>query len=179
MRHINQLLSSLFMGAGAVGLLLAVSGCASSQPSTTDENAEPVVSHGRVASHDEEIEIGYGTQKRGDVTTAVSSVSGEEVRKQRTVSDLSDLLEGNVAGMQVLRAPGGIKVRIRGINSFYGDNQPLYIVDGVPTTPGPDGTISVVNPSDVESITVLKDASASAIYGSRAGNGVVVITTRK
>jgi TonB-dependent SusC/RagA subfamily outer membrane receptor len=90
---------------------------------------------------------------------------------------LSDLIQGNVAGVQVFPAPGGgLSVRIRGINTFYGDTEPLYIVDGVPVQPGANGVL-FVNPHDVKSITVLKDASA-AIYGSRASNGVILIETK-
>ncbi len=156
--------------AGAVGLLLVFAGCTSTQ-STTDQTATQ-------QDDDTTVEVGYGTRDEGSTTGAVSTVSGDKVRERRAATQLSDLLEGNVAGVRVSEAGGGIQVRIRGTNSIYGSSVPLYVVDGMPVKPGPGGTLHSVNPYDVESITVLKDAAAAAIYGSRGANGVIIIKTK-
>lgn len=127
------------------------------------------------ASLDDVVVVGYGTQRRQDVTGSVASIDASEVQKQSN-NDVSRMLQGRTAGVTVTSngEPGaGGNVRIRGVATF-GDNQPLYIVDGVPV-----GTsIRDFNPNDIASIEVLKDASAGAIYGSRAANGVVIITTK-
>lgn len=92
---------------------------------------------------------------------------------------LDQLLAGRFSGVTVRPAPGGgIVVRIGGPKSFYGNEDPLFVVDGVPIEAGPNGTLSWLNPHDVESITVLKDPSTTAIYGVRGANGVIVITTK-
>jgi TonB-dependent starch-binding outer membrane protein SusC len=126
---------------------------------------------------DEVVVIGYGTQKKSDLTGSVSSVSTKDFREQPVIN-VQQVLQGRAAGVQVVSnagAPGGaISVRIRGNNSIKGDNNPLYVVDGfVGADPG------TVNPNDIETMDVLKDASATAIYGSRGANGVIVITTKK
>ena len=127
-------------------------------------------------SLDEVVVVGYGTQKKSDVTGAISVVAVSEVNKVAN-SDVSQLLQGRAAGVMVTSGgePGAnANIRIRGIGTF-GNNQPLYVVDGVPV-----GTsIRDFNPEDIKTIQVLKDASAGAIYGSRAANGVVIITTKK
>ncbi|CAL65665.1 SusC/RagA family TonB-linked outer membrane protein [Christiangramia forsetii] len=125
---------------------------------------------------DDVVVVGYGTQRKSDLTGAVSVLDADEVQKVSN-SDVSQLLQGRTAGVTVTAdgQPGaGANVRIRGVSTF-GDSQPLYIVDGVPV-----GTsIRDFNPNDIETIQVLKDASAGAIYGSRAANGVVIITTKQ
>lgn len=125
---------------------------------------------------DDVVVVGYGTQRKSDLTGSVSTVEAEELNKVSN-SDVSQLLQGRTAGVTVTAdgQPGaGANVRIRGVSTF-GDSQPLYIVDGVPV-----GTsIRDFNPNDIETIQVLKDASAGAIYGSRAANGVVIITTKQ
>ncbi|MDT0690548.1 TonB-dependent receptor [Salegentibacter sp. F188] len=127
-------------------------------------------------SLDDVVVVGYGTQRRSDLTGSVSVIDASEVQKVSN-SDVSQLLQGRSAGVTVTAngEPGaGANVRIRGVSTF-GDSQPLYIVDGVPV-----GTsIRDFNPNDIASIQVLKDASAGAIYGSRAANGVVIITTKQ
>jgi TonB-linked SusC/RagA family outer membrane protein len=127
------------------------------------------------ASLDDVVVVGYGTQQRKNVTGSVASVDAEELQKQSN-NDVSRMLQGRTAGVTVTSngEPGaGGNVRIRGVATF-GDSQPLYVVDGVPV-----GTsIRDFNPNDIESIEVLKDASAGAIYGSRAANGVIIITTK-
>jgi len=121
--------------------------------------------------------IGYGTVKKSDLTGSVSQVKAEQINAFPTTS-LMQSLSGRASGVQVLQntgAPGdGISIRIRGTNSLQGNNEPLYVIDGFPTD---DPTL--VNNADIESIEILKDASATAIYGSRGANGVVLITTKK
>lgn len=124
----------------------------------------------------EVVVIGYGSQQKRDVTGAISSISSEAFENQ-PVTRLDQVLQGRAAGVQVINstgAPGGaVRIRIRGANSLSGSNDPLYVVDGFI---GADFT--TINPDDIASIDVLKDASATAIYGSRGANGVVIITTK-
>ncbi|NSL88832.1 TonB-dependent receptor [Chitinophaga sp. Mgbs1] len=135
--------------------------------------------------------VGYGVQKKSDVTGAITSVSGPLLKQP--VSSPDQALKGAVSGVQVTQTSGqpggGVSIRVRGGSSIQGGNEPLYVIDGFPVYNGPagPGTISgtpvnplaAINPADIESIDVLKDASATAIYGSRGANGVVIITTRK
>lgn len=137
----------------------------------------------------EVVVVGYGTQERADVTGSVSSVSGRDIATQ-PVADATQALQGRAAGVTITQnsgAPGGAggtSVRIRGISSA-GNNSPLYVVDGFPLPSSDAGGNAVenqlnsINPNDIESIDVLKDASATAIYGVRAANGVVIITTKR
>ncbi|MEM1135544.1 MAG: TonB-dependent receptor [Bacteroidota bacterium] len=147
---------------------------------------------------EEVVVIGYGSQKRSDLTGSISSVSGEEIEKLAATS-LEQGLQGRAAGVQVTQtdaSPGGaISVRIRGGNSITGNNEPLYVIDGYPimnqpiTATGRSGSgnnqviktnpLAALNPNDIASIEVLKDASATAIYGARGANGVVIITTKR
>ena len=126
---------------------------------------------------DQVIVVGYGTQKRSDLTSAISSVSGKKLEGM-PVQNTESLLQGQVAGLTVTTdggEPGNNgKVRIRGVGTF-GNNNPLYVVDGIPVNNG----LNFLNPSDIESVQVFKDAAAAAIYGNRAANGVVYITTKK
>lgn len=133
---------------------------------------------------DEVVVVGYGTMKRSDLTGSVVSVSAEDIKKT-VVTSLDQALQGRAAGVSVTQnsgAPGGgISVSIRGINSLNG-NEPLYVIDGVAIsgqTGNNTSVLSSINPSDIVSMEILKDASATAIYGSRASNGVVLITTRQ
>ena len=126
---------------------------------------------------EELVVTGYGTQRRGDITSAVSTVNLDAVESQ-TSSSVIQRLSGRVSGVTVETSgsPGARStVRIRGISSFQ-NNDPLYIIDGVPVE---ETYANFLNPNDVESIQVLKDASAASIYGARANNGVVIITTKK
>ncbi len=126
-------------------------------------------------SMDDIVVVGYTAQRKSTITGAATSVNMADLSTRR-VPDVGQLLQGSVAGVQVTQstgAPGdGIEIRIRG-NGTIGNNNPLYIVDGIPSR-----DINFVNPQDIESMTVLKDAAAAAIYGSRAASGVVVITTK-
>jgi TonB-linked SusC/RagA family outer membrane protein len=128
-----------------------------------------------VTSLDEIVVTAYATQRKKDLTGSVGIVNAEELT-QMPQGNVTQQMQGRVAGVTVTQdsRPGqSAKVRIRGFSSFQ-NNDPLYIVDGVPTT-----DINTVNPEDVESLTVLKDAGAASIYGSRASNGVIVVTTKK
>jgi TonB-linked SusC/RagA family outer membrane protein len=122
--------------------------------------------------------VGYGTVRRADLTGAVTQVSARELTKM-PVANLGQALQGNVPGLwtnQSDRSPGaGVNIALRGNNSFAG-NEPLFIVDGFPIASG--GGVNAINPNDIESVSVLKDASSVAIYGARAANGVVLITTK-
>lgn len=121
--------------------------------------------------------IGYGTQKKKDLTTAVVVVDGTAIQDRPLVS-AAEALQGKAAGVQVIQPsgkPGGdISVRVRGATSVVAGNEPLYVVDGVPTT-----DIRGLNPADIASMTVLKDAASASIYGARAANGVVLISTKR
>ena len=121
--------------------------------------------------------VGYGTQRKADLTGAVSVVSSKDI-ENRPIIDAGEALQGKAAGVQVTSNSGkpgaGLSIRIRGSSSISAGNDPLYIVDGIPTT-----DISEYNPNDIESISILKDAASASIYGTRAANGVVVITTKK
>jgi TonB-linked SusC/RagA family outer membrane protein len=127
---------------------------------------------------DEVIVVGYGQQKRRDITGAISSVSSKAL-SEVPVNSPAQALQGRIAGLDAVTTgnqPGSdVTIRIRGNRSFSAGNDPLYVVDGIPLT----GGINDINPNDIESIDVLKDASATAIYGSRGANGVILITTRR
>ena len=129
-----------------------------------------------IADQQEVIVVGYGTQRKIDVTSPVAVIKGSEIAKQPSVNPISGL-QGKVAGVQITNdgSPGASpQVRIRGVGSINGGLNPLYVVDGVWTS-----DIGFLNSADIESISILKDASAGAIYGNRSANGVVVITTIK
>ncbi|MBV9879065.1 MAG: TonB-dependent receptor plug domain-containing protein [Gemmatirosa sp.] len=124
------------------------------------------------------IQVGYGTQAKRNVTGSISNVDGDVVR-QATVTTLADMLDGHVPGIQVTRlGNGGVSVRVRGEHSLMADGEPLYVVDGVPMSGG-TGVLPDLDPRDVKSIQVLKDAGSLAAYGSRGANGVILINTRK
>lgn len=156
---------------------------------------------------DEVVVVGYGTQKRKDLTGSISTVKGADVM-QPSAASFDQMLQGKIPGVQVTQttgSPGGnVNILIRGISSITGGNQPLYVIDGFPIGSGGGGAsmssyggnlfsangmanntstrinpLSSINPADIESIDVLKDAAATAIYGSRGANGVVIITTKR
>ncbi|MDP3443861.1 MAG: SusC/RagA family TonB-linked outer membrane protein, partial [Ignavibacteria bacterium] len=127
---------------------------------------------------DEVVAIGYGTQKKRDVTGAMTQISTEELA-EIPVSSISQKLQGKIAGVQINQnsgSPGGaLSFRIRGAASINAGNNPLIVIDGFPTTSG----LETISPDEIESISVLKDASSSALYGSRAANGVILVTTKQ
>lgn len=134
----------------------------------------------------EAVVVGYGTQRRQDVTGSVTTVSDKDFVKGQ-VTNPEQLVQGKVAGVQITTsggAPGSATtIRIRGGSSLNASNDPLIVIDGVPvdnsSVSGASNALSLINPNDIETFTVLKDASATAIYGSRASNGVILITTKK
>ena len=144
---------------------------------------------------DDVVVVGYGTQRRGDVTASVATVEIDQANQALSTAP-TDLIEGRVAGVNVVETSGepgaGVSLRIRGGTSIAASNEPLYVIDGIPisganVTPGGSGEVgtspprnplTLLNPNDIESISILKDASATAIYGSRGANGVVLITTK-
>jgi len=127
---------------------------------------------------EEVIAIGYGTERRGSITGAISSVSTDDIQELPVIS-AGNALQGRAAGVVALQSgsrPGdGVTIRIRGRRSLTADNNPLFVVDGIPYS----GNINDINPRDIKSMEVLKDASATAIYGSRGANGVILITTTR
>lgn len=145
-----------------------------------------------VAELDEVIAVGYGQQKKRDITGAISSISSKAI-ENTPVKDLMSAMQGRVAGVQVVSnsgAPGdGISITVRGQSSLNSGNDPLYVIDGVPVESGSISQLNGfeshglnpladINPGDIESIEVLKDAASTSIYGSRAANGVILITTK-
>ena len=132
-----------------------------------------------IQSLSEVVVVGYGTQKKADITGSVASVSGE-VLQSRPVATFEDALQGRTSGVQIRQSSGDLNgdfsISIRGVGSVTGSNDPLIVVDGVPLF---SADFSTINPKDIASIDILKDASATAIYGSRAANGVVIISTKK
>ena len=135
---------------------------------------------------DEVVVIGYGTVKKDDMTGSISAIKADDINRGAVVNT-QDMLKGKVAGLLVTPGDGGpgsgSRIRIRGSASLNASNDPLIVIDGVPIAQGAGGAMSnpldLLNPNDIESFSVLKDASSAAIYGSRASNGVILITTKK
>jgi TonB-linked SusC/RagA family outer membrane protein len=163
------------------------------QASANSEVTADFRMHAVVTTLSEVQVIGYGTQDRSQVTGAVTTLQGSEIQNQ-PVAGIDAALQGRAPGVQVTQNSGepgnGISVRVRGSASISASNQPLYVVDGVPiqndglTQLNPSGgqqptSVTGIDPNEIESITVLKDAASAAIYGSRAANGVVMITTKR
>ena len=165
-----------------------------------NENTYNIVMEESSSSLDEVLVVGYGTQKKGDITGSVTSLNAENFSEGPQLSP-QQLIQGKMAGVNIAQnsgKPGGSNtVRIRGGTSISASNEPLYVIDGVPISTSsssrqvniggadtgifnqePINPLNSINPSDIENITVLKDASATAIYGSRGANGVIVITTK-
>src|SRR5436190_1279010 len=147
---------------------------------------EPIANKGQVNlsltssdnTMDQVVVIGYGAVKKRDVTGAVSSINEKEI-KSRPVDNALEAMQGKVAGVDIgsNERPGTVpSINIRGVRSLTASNSPLFVVDGIPLS---TGGIENINPGDIESIDVLKDASATAIYGSRGANGVVIVTTKQ
>jgi len=130
-----------------------------------------------IATELNEVTVSYGKQRQREVTGSIATISTEKLQDQ-PVMQFAQQLEGKVAGVSVQESSGqpgrGVDFRVRGAASFYLNNQPLFVIDGLPIT----GSINNINPDEIETFTVLKDASATALYGSRAANGVILITTR-
>ncbi len=129
-----------------------------------------------VTGLDDVVVIGYGTVKKRDLTGSVTTMKNEDIVAAPT-SNVMEALQGKVAGLDITKTSGevggDVNILLRGSRSIYGDNSPLFIIDGLP------GSYSDLNPNDIESVDVLKDASATAIYGSAGANGVIIITTKR
>lgn len=157
-------------------LVFAYIGFKSREVTVTGQNALSVTLEDENVSLNDVVVIGYGTVKKRDLTGSVVSIKSSDVVATPT-ANVMDALQGKVVGMDIVKSSGqsgsGVNILLRGSRSIYGDNSPLFIIDGIP------GSYSNLNPSDIESIDVLKDASSTAIYGSAGSNGVVIITTKK
>lgn len=139
-----------------------------------------VVMHAAATDLEEIVVVGYGTSSVRDLTGSVASIGAKQLDQLNT-TNVSSMLQNLASGVQVAQGTGKpgetVRVRVRGATSLTGSNEPLYVIDGVPID---DPTmLDAISPNDIQSMDVLKDASAAAIYGSRAANGVVIITTRK
>ena len=194
---------TLNVKAGAT-IIVSYAGVADIEVSTLGDGYKKVELKDLNKKLDEVIVVGYGSRKKSEITGSITSIKASELL-QTPIANLAQGLQGRVPGLQITQnnaAPGGsISVRLRGTNSINGSSEPLYIIDGVQiqnsTAAGVSGpatlgnisgvgsfsnqvsSLSFLNPNDIESIEVLKDASAAAIYGSQAANGVIIITTKK
>ena len=158
-------------------LVFSYIGYVTTEVNVSDKTFINVVMKEDVETLDEVVVVGYGTMRKKDVTGAISSVKSSEITKNAT-SNVMQAIAGKMSGVQVVQnsgAPGGdVSILVRGLGTIN-DASPLYVIDGVPVSAG----MWYLNPNDVESIDVLKDASATAIYGSRGANGVVMVTTKQ
>ncbi len=145
--------------------LMLTAGCAGTEPMTDEAVADR-----------EMVSIGYGEVEKGNVTGPVSVITRDDIERRR-ITEMGQLFEGRVPGVRLIRTADGIRLRIRGVHSFRGSNDPLFVVDGTPLQTDLSGSLRFLNPNDIERIEVLKGAAA-AIYGTRGANGVVLITTR-
>lgn len=173
-------------------LVLSFIGLKTQEVNIGDRTVVDVQMANDVTQLSEVIVVAYGTQEKKSITGSVASVNSEAFKNQPLIG-LDQAMQGRMAGVQVTQNSGtpggGIAVRVRGSSSITGSNEPLYVVDGVPINTGSYSNIGVgnqqtsaindINPNDIASIEVLKDAAASALYGSRASNGVVLITTKR
>lgn len=150
------------------------------------ESPLEVVLESDAVNMDDVVVVGYGTMKKKDATGSVVSLDAEQLNRGAVTSP-QELLQGKISGVHVTPGDGGpgssASIRIRGQASLMASNDPLVVIDGIPVSgssaPGMPNALATVNPNDIETFTVLKDASATAIYGSRASNGVIIITTKK
>ncbi|MFA5329613.1 MAG: TonB-dependent receptor [Prolixibacteraceae bacterium] len=169
---------SLKVPADARSLVFSFVGMASQEIEIGNQKIINVQLVAENVSVDEVVIVAYGTAKKESLTGAVSTVNSKAI-ESRPVSSVASVLEGKAAGVQVNSTYGepgtDPTIRIRGFSSVNGSNSPLYVLDGVPYS----GNVSDLNPQDIENITVLKDAASSALFGNRASNGVILITTKK
>lgn len=173
------------MPAGATTLIFSSIGFASQEVAVNGGVLNVSLSQ-TSAALGEVIVIAYGTRRKGDLTGSVTAVSAKDFQKGAIASS-EQLLQGKVAGLQVTSgggsAGGGSRIRIRGGASLNASNDPLIVIDGIPVESngiaGSGNLLNTINPNDIESMSVLKDASATALYGSRASNGVLIVTTKK
>lgn len=167
--------SLVVSGAGAQ-LIFSYIGYKSQEVSVNGQSILHVKLQSESTGLSEVVVIGYGTQKRAEVTSSIATVKSEDFTKG-AVRDAAQLIQGKVAGLRITTPSGDptatTQINLRGLNSLYGSSEPLILIDGIP------GNLNTVAPEDIESVDVLKDGSAAAIYGTRATGGVVLITTRK
>lgn len=177
---------SIPVPANASSIIVSSVGFAPQEISIAGKTTIDATLQSTAANMNEVVVVAYGTRRRGDLTASVTSISSKDFQKGQ-VSSSEQLLQGKVAGLQITSgggsAGGGSRIRIRGGASLNASNDPLIVIDGVPTEgngiAGSSNLLNTINPNDIESISVLKDASATALYGSRASNGVLIITTKK
>ncbi len=170
----------------ATALVFTFVGYNRQEVSVTGQNSVNVAMVNSNTGLGEVVVVAYGTRRKGDLTNAVTQIGTKDFQKGN-ISSGEQLLVGKVAGLEVTTgggsAGGGSKIRIRGAASLNASNDPLIVIDGVPVEgngmAGASNLLNTINPNDYESISVLKDASAAALYGSRATNGVIIITTKK
>lgn len=169
---------SLSVPQDAAVLVFSFVGMESQEQEIAGRTVINVVLNSSAIQMDEVIVVAYGTSTKSSFTGSASVVRAETIER-RTVASITKALEGTVAGVQSTAGGGqpgsGANMRIRGFGSINASSAPLYVVDGIPY----DGNINAINPNDISSVSVLKDASASALYGARGANGVVIITTKK
>jgi TonB-linked SusC/RagA family outer membrane protein len=168
---------SLSVPNNARTLVVSSVGMGQKEVSLTSADSYTIALSAATSSMEEVVVVGYSSSTKEAFTGSAKSVSGDQL-SNKSVSNVSQALAGEVAGVRVINTSGqpgtAATIRIRGIGSVNGNRSPLYVVDGVPYS----GTINTINPNDIATITVLKDAAATSIYGSRGANGVIVITTR-
>ncbi|MCK0148094.1 TonB-dependent receptor [Arenibacter sp. F26102] len=182
--------------SGAQTLIFTYVGFSSKEISTSGKSVVNVTLEEDAQFLEEVVVVGYGTQTRSDLVGSVGSVKGEDIAKM-PVPTFDMALQGRTAGLNIVNTssePGGeVTIRIRGNNSILGDNSPLVVVDGYPMSTGSEASnsgigqgnqtstnvLSFLNPAEIESVEVLKDAASTAIYGSRGANGVIMVTTKK
>lgn len=148
----------------AIATIVTIAGCASAR------GTPPVDPH-------DQVQIGYDSQERSSITGSVGSVTAEDLAGQK-VTRVEEMIEGRFAGVHVVRTANGLSLRIRGVSTFLGSTEPLIVIDGMPLHGGGNALVGI-NPNDIARIDILKDAGATAIYGSRGANGVVLITTKR
>ncbi|MCO5238446.1 MAG: TonB-dependent receptor [Chitinophagaceae bacterium] len=161
-----------------VELVFSFVGMQTQQVSVKNQNFIKVIMETDIVGFEEVVAIGYGTAKKSDLTSAITKITAKDI-KDRSKTNVMQSLAGKAAGIQILQTDGAAgfspTVRVRGIASITAGTNPLYVIDGIPLE---NTDLNIINPSDVESIEILKDASSAAIYGSRGSNGVVIITTK-
>lgn len=177
---------SISVAPSVTTLVVSSTGFSGMEVAITGKNEVAVTLTGSTANLGEVVVVAYGTRRKSDLTGSVTSVGPKEFQKGN-INSAEQLLVGKVAGLSVTTgggaAGGGSRIRIRGGASLNASNDPLIVIDGVPVEgngiAGSANLLNTINPNDIESITVLKDASAAALYGSRASNGVLIVTTKK
>jgi len=188
---------SIDLPARSTTLVVTFIGMESTEVNVANKTSISVSLKSTASALDDVVVIGYGTVKKSDLTGSAQRLNREDIMRDNP-GNILQAMQGKLAGVNVTQndgAPGaGLSIRVRGSNSFLGGTEPLYVIDGVPFNNSSSGTtpeslggdekqtlnaLAFLNPNDIESIDVLKDASATAIYGSRGANGVVLITTRK